>query len=35
MPPKTSVNDAKGDDDIEKRLFGCDEKAVYGEALKV
>ncbi|RCV35545.1 hypothetical protein SETIT_7G248400v2 [Setaria italica] len=34
MPPRTSVNDAKDDDDIEKRLFGLDERAVYEEALK-
>jgi len=35
MAPGTSVNDAKVDNDVEKRLFGLDERAVYEEALKV
>jgi len=34
MAPGTSVNDAKVDNDVEKRLFGLDERAVYEEALK-
>jgi hypothetical protein len=35
MPSRTSVNDATIDNDVEKRLFGLDERAVYEEALKV
>ncbi|RLM66307.1 putative ATP-dependent helicase C17A2.12-like [Panicum miliaceum] len=34
MPSRTSVNDATIDNDVEKRLFGLDERAVYEEALK-
>jgi len=35
MSSRTSVNDAKVDNDVEQRLFGHDESAVYEEALKV
>ncbi|CAN6236338.1 unnamed protein product [Urochloa humidicola] len=34
MPSRTSVNDTKVDNDVEKRLFSLDERAVYEEALK-
>jgi len=34
MSSRTSVNDAKVDNDVEQRLFGHDESAVYEEALK-
>ena len=35
MSSRISVNDAKVDNDVEQRLFGHDESAVYEEALKV
>ncbi|CAL5029860.1 unnamed protein product [Urochloa decumbens] len=34
MSSRTSVNDTKVDNDVEKRLFSLDERAVYEEALK-
>ncbi|CAO2036618.1 unnamed protein product [Urochloa humidicola] len=34
MPSRTSVNDTQVDNDVEKRLFGLNERAVYEEALK-
>ena len=34
-PMPSSVNDTKVENDVEQRLFGSDERAVYEEALKV
>lgn len=34
-PSGTSVDAAKVDNDVERRLFGLNERAVYEEALKV